>query len=107
MGAEVWLVVAGLMMAAWMYSRWRHSYWSSRGVPTPPFLPFLGHMHKQISLFQFRWDYIDEVYYKNGGSKYCGLYELFRPVLMIGDPDLLKNIFVKDFDHFVDRRRIL
>nr|XP_053648973.1 cytochrome P450 3A41-like isoform X1 [Cherax quadricarinatus] len=100
---EVWLFVAGLVLAAYVYSRWRHSYWSSRGIPTPPFLPFLGHMHKKLSFFQSRWDYFDEVYHKYGGASLCGLYDLFRPVLMIGDPVLLKGILVKDFDHFVDR----
>nr|XP_053638108.1 cytochrome P450 9e2-like [Cherax quadricarinatus] len=107
MGIEVWLLVAGVVMAAWAYSRWRHSYWSSRGVSTPPYLPFLGHMHKLLSSSQSRWLYFDEVYQKFGGSTLSGLYELFRPVLMIGDPELLKNIFVKDFDHFVDRRKFV
>ncbi|KAK8721554.1 hypothetical protein OTU49_012781, partial [Cherax quadricarinatus] len=107
MSVEVWLLVAGLVLAAWVYSGWRHSYWSSRGVTTPPCLPVLGHMHKQLSLFQSRMAYYDEVYHKYGGTRLCGLYDLFRPVLMIGDPKLLKNILVKDFDHFVDIRKFL
>ncbi|KAK8735868.1 hypothetical protein OTU49_005354 [Cherax quadricarinatus] len=107
MDIVLWLFVVGLVLAAWAYSRWRHSYWSSLGIPTPPSLPFLGHIHKQLSLTQNRWDYFDEVYYKYGGATFCGMYEIFRPVLMIGDPDILKNIFVKDFDHFVDRRQFL
>ncbi|XP_069950512.1 cytochrome P450 9e2 [Cherax quadricarinatus] len=105
MDTVVWLFVVGLVLAAWSYSRWRHNHWSTLGVPTPPYLPFLGHIHKQLSLFQTRWEYLDEVYYKYGGSTFCGMYEIFRPVLMIGDPDLLKNILVKDFDHFIDRRK--
>ncbi|KAK8738700.1 hypothetical protein OTU49_004021 [Cherax quadricarinatus] len=104
MGVEVWLFVAALVLAAWSYSRRRHSYWSSRGIPSPPALPFLGHIHNMLSIFHFRWVYFDEVYHKYGGATLCGLYELFRPVLMIGDPDILKHICIKDFDHFVERR---
>nr|XP_053654374.1 cytochrome P450 3A41-like [Cherax quadricarinatus] len=100
---EVWLFVAGLVLVAYVYSRWCHSYWSSHGIRTPPFLPFLGHMHKKLPIFQSRWDYYDEVYHKYGGASLCGLYDLFRPVLMIGDPVLVKGILVKDFEHFVDR----
>lgn len=33
-----------------------------------------------------------------------GLYEMHKPILTIGDPDLIKAVLVKDFDHFVDRR---
>lgn len=36
--------------------------------------------------------------------KCFGLYEGFSPILVIRDPDLLKNLLVKDFDHFTDRR---
>lgn len=36
--------------------------------------------------------------------KCFGLYECFRPALMICDPDLLKQMFIIDSEHFLDRR---
>lgn len=38
------------------------------------------------------------------GLKYCGMLEKPCPVVLIKDLDLAKKIFIKDFDHFVDRR---
>ena len=32
-----------------------------------------------------------------------GTYFLSRPRLVVKDPEVVKHIFVKDFDHFVDR----
>ncbi|KAG7176759.1 Cytochrome P450 6k1-like 1, partial [Homarus americanus] len=83
MGVEVWLLLVVGVLGVWAYSRWRHSYWSARGVPTAPYLP---------------------VYYKHGGATFCGLYEFFNPVLLVGDPDIIKHILIKDFDHFVNSR---
>lgn len=34
----------------------------------------------------------------------CGVYEFSRPILVIWGPEMLKHFFVKDFDHFSDRR---
>lgn len=55
-------------------------------------------MFSKISLLQ--------VYKQYCASKYCGLYELHTPILLVWDLDLLKSILVKDFDHFVDRRTV-
>ncbi|KAF2887202.1 hypothetical protein ILUMI_18971, partial [Ignelater luminosus] len=33
---------------------------------------------------------------------YCGTYQFFTPKLCIRDPELIKQITVKDFDHFTD-----
>lgn len=33
-----------------------------------------------------------------------GFYQLARPALMIKDPELIKELTVKDFDHFTDHR---
>ncbi|XP_071534286.1 cytochrome P450 3A31-like [Panulirus ornatus] len=105
MGVETWLLlVSVVVLAALAYSRWRLSYWSSRGVPTPPFHQFLGHTYKIITASPGPWVFVEEAYTKYGGSSFCGIYEILTPVLMIGDPDILKHIFVKDFDHFTDRR---
>lgn len=35
-----------------------------------------------------------------------GIYEIHNPVLVICDPELVKTVLIKDFDHFVDRRTI-
>ncbi|XP_063606137.1 cytochrome P450 9e2-like [Penaeus indicus] len=99
--ALVCVAVATLLV----YSKWRHSYWASRGVQTPPYVPILGHIHHALSK-KGKWEYDSVAYHKYGGSKFCGLYEFFTPVLLVGDPDLIKHIFVKDFDHFVDRMNL-
>ncbi|KAK8383131.1 hypothetical protein O3P69_011571 [Scylla paramamosain] len=52
-----------------------------------------------------RWISLNKFYRELRNHKFYGLYEFFNPVLMITDPELLKHILVKDFEHFVDRRR--
>lgn len=100
-----WAVLAVLVATALLYSRWRHSYWSSRGVPTAPgSIPFFGHTLKLLSRSKHRWLAVDELYRNHGGSMYCGQYEMHSPSLLIGDPDLVKAVLIKDFDHFTDRR---
>lgn len=34
--------------------------------------------------------------------RYYGIYQFTRPKLVIRDPDLIRRVTVKDFDHFVD-----
>lgn len=36
--------------------------------------------------------------------RYCGVYQFFNPILVLRDPDLIKQITVKDFDHFLNHR---
>ncbi|XP_063591117.1 cytochrome P450 6k1-like [Penaeus indicus] len=100
-----WALLAVLVVTALLYSRWRHSYWSSRGVPTAPgSIPFFGHMFSFLSRSKYRWLVVDEMYHNHRGSLFCGMYMLLRPDLLLGDPDLLKGVLIKDFDHFTDRR---
>lgn len=34
--------------------------------------------------------------------RYYGIYQFFKPKLVISDPELIRRVTVKDFDHFVD-----
>lgn len=36
--------------------------------------------------------------------RYIGIYQFTRPSLIIRDPELIKELTVKDFDHFTDHR---
>lgn len=39
---------------------------------------------------------------KYEGSPFVGMYRMFTPTLMIREPELIKNIVVKDFKHFLN-----
>ena len=38
----------------------------------------------------------------NRYGKYFGVFEADLPTLFIADPDMIRSIFVKDFDHFIN-----
>ncbi|KAJ8928369.1 hypothetical protein NQ314_019100 [Rhamnusium bicolor] len=38
---------------------------------------------------------------------YFGTYQFVKPILLLKDPDLIKQIAVKDFDHFTDHRTLV
>lgn len=41
--------------------------------------------------------------YKNHKEPYIGIFGAFRPMLVVRDPKLIRLMFIKDFQHFVDR----
>ncbi|XP_037093575.1 cytochrome P450 3A31-like [Pollicipes pollicipes] len=100
------VLVAVIAFAYRFYTK-DYDYWTSRGVPGPPAkLPY-GHGFNQASLSggEFRISEFESwLYNEQGGKKYCGYLEMHRPVLYVGDPDLIRAITVKDFEHFTDRR---
>lgn len=78
----------------------RYSFWSRRGVPGPrPIFP-LG--------YQFQKAFSDPIaieldWTARYGSAY-GVYTGLIPTLTITDPELIKQVLVKDFHLFMDRR---
>lgn len=43
-----------------------------------------------------------ELYDQLEPHRFAGVYTLHKPSIMIRDPELIKNILVKDFSHFND-----
>ncbi|KAK7072390.1 Cytochrome P450 3A4 [Halocaridina rubra] len=105
----MWLMTIALgillFLCLFFYSRHRLNYWRKRGIPTAPdALPFIGHFHKFFSKDKMIWEYVDEVYKNHGTKGLVGFYSFLQPSLNVMNPELAKAIFIKDFDHFVDRR---
>lgn len=44
-----------------------------------------------------------EIYDQFKGERYNGMWVVHRPFIMIRDPDLIKNMFTRDFSYFRDR----
>ncbi|KAG5895433.1 hypothetical protein JTB14_037592 [Gonioctena quinquepunctata] len=82
-------------------------YWRNHGVAqTDPVWLFgenLGTILRKESFF----DMIIRCYNQFPEAGYSGIYQFTQPQLMIRDPELLKQVTVKDFEHFTDHRSFI
>ncbi|KAJ8728420.1 hypothetical protein PYW08_016805 [Mythimna loreyi] len=81
-----------------------NEFFQRRGVKHFPGLPFFGNMYDTTFLKKHFLDEIQAIHDAFPDEKYVGFMEFTMPVLLIRDPDLIKSIIVKDFDHFTDHR---
>lgn len=79
-------------------------YFAERDIPykAPDFL--FGNMRKLALQKQSFLDNALEMYRFCPDAKIQGTFELTNAITMIRDPDLIKQIAVKDFDHFTNHR---
>ncbi|XP_076029307.1 cytochrome P450 6k1-like [Oratosquilla oratoria] len=97
------VLVITVVVLLFGYCHHRHQYWQSKGVFVPPVIPLIGHSLSVFSMIENRFQYVDKILQKTK-APFIGVYECLTPSLIIRDSALLKNIMIKDFDHFVDRR---
>ncbi|XP_023219934.1 uncharacterized protein LOC111621915 [Centruroides sculpturatus] len=95
-------IPVGIFIALYLYLTRNFGYWKRLGIPEVPPLPLTGSFRFDLSSHQGK---AEQVWYNKYG-KIFGIYEGTNPVLMIADPDLLKDILVKDFHVFSEIRDI-
>ncbi|XP_054288447.1 probable cytochrome P450 6a13 [Macrosteles quadrilineatus] len=79
-----------------------YGYWEERHVPhVPPVFP-LGSM-SDIVLGRVHWGIAyDKIYKEYANERFVGLIDIRKPCLVVRDPDLIKRIMARDFNHFMD-----
>lgn len=93
---------ATIAFAIWYFLIKPHSYWKNLGiVQSKPWILFGDSGHSILRRCGL-YDFISMMYYLHPESRYSGIYQFYRPVLLIRDPDLIKQVTVKDFEHFTD-----
>lgn len=102
MGALLF-IVAVLIAAVYLYLKKYYRFWSDRGFASAPSSFPFGSLkgvgtkfHKSVGL--------DIIYKKYKGKvPVVGIFSLFKPAVLLLDPELYKCILVKDFATFQDR----
>nr|CAD7434664.1 unnamed protein product [Timema monikensis] len=102
---EVFLLVAIIYGAIRWWFSIKFNYWKLRGIPcVSPSFPcgnigdlLLGRLSTNM-IYQKIYDKLD-------GHQFGGLFHLTKPVFIIRDLELVKNVLVKDFVHFNNRFR--
>lgn len=85
------------------FARYSYSYWERKGFKAFPNASFLfGHLKSVILQRTSMPDLIVKLY-NSTSEPFIGMYGIFQPILLVRDPELVKNILVKDFSHFTDR----
>lgn len=98
------LVLISLLSIFYAFFKYSFDYWKSRGVPCDePSIPFgnIKELGKTIHTGQFSKNLYDK--YKPTGAKLCGAYFFHRPVAILLDLELVKNVLVRDFSNFDER----
>ena len=99
------LFVAVIGVLVFFYSR--VNFWAKKGIPHLAFLPLLGN---NLSIFlgqKSGYDFISGVYNSFPNARYLGIMDFNTPVAVLRDPELIKEICVKNFDNFLDHQSFL
>lgn len=87
------------------FFKWRYNHWTRLGIPTvAPIMPF-GNL-KDFVLQTKPVGVVFEDIYNEGKSKgyaHVGAFYVAQPVYVPIDPEIAKQILVKDFAHFMNR----
>ena len=98
--ALLWATLMGLGYW-WLCGKWK--YWEEQGIPGPtPSLP-AGNFGAIMSMKVHMLDWFKDLYHQFPDQKIVGIYTLHRPIMVVNDPDIARQILVRDFSHFVDR----
>lgn len=98
------ITVAVILFFLALYLHKKHSYWKEHGIPQPATKFLLGHFTFDTSANKIsQHEQMDKYYkaFKTEGD-FVGLYFFTSPAVLLTNLDLIKTVFVKDFDYFVD-----
>lgn len=94
------LLIVIVLVARYLFKNF--NFFARRDVIHVPSVPILGAMasviFRQVSFVEF----ICRIYNFNRNAKYIGLYVSRKPVLLLRDVDLIKDVLVRNFDTFIN-----
>ncbi|KAL6448547.1 hypothetical protein ACFW04_000437 [Cataglyphis niger] len=89
----------------YIYAKYKLSYWSRRGVKTPPTHLLFGNFKDCFILKKPPGEVMREIYNNaDPDDPYIGFYILHKPMLLLRDHDLIKQVMITDFEIFPNRR---
>ncbi|XP_063988414.1 uncharacterized protein LOC135168310 [Diachasmimorpha longicaudata] len=102
------MMETGILLLLIIYLGYRYmtrnfDYWRTRGVVCVPPSPFFGNFGDFLMGRQSVGGFLKHVYDYSPDERYVGFFGFDKPMLLIRDPDLIKQILIKDFDYFQNR----
>ncbi|KAF7987348.1 hypothetical protein HCN44_003110 [Aphidius gifuensis] len=107
---EICTVLLSILVIIIVYFYYEYNkvkYFEKHGIPHNKPWPLLGDMGVPLLTRRSVFQYIRDVYNLNSDAQYVGLYQFSRRIILIRNPELIKSITIKNFDHFVNHLAIV
>lgn len=100
---EILCGIAAAILALYYYLTSTFDFWKVRGVRGPQPIPGLGNFKDVMLNKTSAGDFLTEIYNAYKDERIIGIFIRKSPVLVAKDPDLIKDVLIKDFSAFDDR----
>ena len=102
---EYWLIsvlsiVISILVTYYLFRKF--NFFKRHGIIHVPSTPILGAMAPIIFRRMSFANFTRKIYNLNRDAKYIGFYATTKPVLMLRDPEVIKDVVVKNFDTFIN-----
>lgn len=91
-----------MIFCSFFYVRYIYSYWKRKNIkylrPRFPFGSFSKNIFQKISIGE-----LTEEFHNCCDAPVIGFYSAMRPSLLVRDPEIIRNILIKDFSSFYHR----
>ncbi|XP_046472545.1 cytochrome P450 6A1-like isoform X2 [Neodiprion pinetum] len=100
---EMVCALAAILTGIWYYLVGYYGFWKERGVPGPEPRLLFGNI-KDIMLVRDSFgESLKKMCDQFPGAPLVGIYARRTPVLLVRDPELVKDVMIKDFSTFSER----
>lgn len=105
MGLLLWIcLILSIVVLFCFYCKQKYAYFKDKNVPYIKPVPLVGNMFLPVLMGESIIDSFVKIATEFRDVPYVGSFEFLSPSLIIQDPDLIKQVTVKDFDNFVNHR---
>ncbi|CAF1405453.1 unnamed protein product [Rotaria sordida] len=96
------LIVLIFIFAYYVYNLRTNNIFRRLGIPGPAPIPILGEMFNVMR----KGLYANDVDLVRKYGKIIGIFDGTTPLILLSDPDLLRNVLIKDCNVFINRRNM-
>nr|ASX93978.1 cytochrome P450 CYP6CV6 [Zygaena filipendulae] len=100
---QMFMFLGTIIYLGYLYVTRKFNYWNARGIKGPKPLPIVGNFGSVVLVKKTASMLLKEIYSQFPDEKVVGIYRGSKPALLIRDPELVKQVLIKDFNIFQDR----